>query len=331
MMKKFAALLLSILLSAMLPVVAMTAPPQVHASLSADTVLIGDRFSMEIIIEKDMMQAVSLPSFDRGLAENGIEILAESDLDTVRQDGRRQVLRKRYEMTSFDAGIYQLGRYPVLYADKNITDTLYSAESLPVVVKTLPVDTEKETIYDIKAPLKAPLLVSEFAGYLFAAIVTALVIAALILLVRREISKRRRNDGEAGVTQPSVPPHVQAIQDLETLYNQKLWQSGKAKAYYTRLTDILRSYLGGRYGLNAMEMTSDEIIQAVRPLNLPDKNSEDLRNIMLTADLVKFAKHVPEPEVNDNLYHAAYYFIEDTKQVAEETAEEEVKGENDEK
>lgn len=329
-MKKFAAGMLGLLLLS-IPSAVKGAPPEIHASLSADTILIGDRFTMEIVIAKDMMQAVSLPAFDTDATGRGIEILTESALDTIRQSGRRQVLRKRYELTSFYEGTYNLGRYPVLYADKNITDTLYSPESLPIVVNTLPVDTDNSTIRDIKSPQQAPVLVSEFAGYLITSVVAAVFIAALALLSIRIISKRRRTTGSESVPQPSIPPHVRAIQELEALHNRKLWQSGKTKSYYTALTDILRTYLSGRYGLNAMEMTSDEIMQAAEPLRLPEKRSNDLRDILDTADLVKFARQVPEAEANENLYYAAYYFVEDTKETPETPIPETDAGKEDEK
>ena len=161
------------------------AAPVVRATLKPDTVLIGDRFSIEVLIDKDMMQVVELPTFGTDMTGGGsIEILSESPLDTLRQEGRRQVLRKRYELTSFDAGIYELGRYPVLYGDKNITDTLYSQAPLRIVVDTFPVDTQKSTVYDIKGPEQAPLMVGEFAGYAAAILVFAAVLAVQLVVAR---------------------------------------------------------------------------------------------------------------------------------------------------
>lgn len=167
--------------------------PVVRATLKPDTVLIGDRFSIEVLIDKDMMQVVELPTFGTDMTGGGsIEILSESPLDTLRQEGRRQVLRKRYELTSFDAGIYELGRYPVLYGDKNITDTLYSQAPLRIVVDTFPVDTQKSTVYDIKGPEQAPLMVGEFAGYAAAILVFAAVLAAVVIQVCRYRARRAR-------------------------------------------------------------------------------------------------------------------------------------------
>lgn len=94
------------------------------------------------------------------------------------------------------------------------------------------------------------------------------------------------------------------------------------KAYYSGLTDILRRYLADRYGIGAMEMTSDEIIDAVRPLDLPRKSALELAALLREADLVKFAKATPEAARNEEAYQWAYYFVEETKPVEEQPSAE---------
>ena len=290
------------------------AAPQVEASIRPDSVLIGDRFTLEVEVRKDMMQVVGWPSFAEGRMNDRIEILSESPVDTVAADGRQQTLRKRYELTSFEAGAYDLGQFPVLYTDKNIVDTLYSAQPLRVVVTTLPVDTQNSTVYDIKSPEQAPLLVSEFGGYVVRTLLVLLLAAALVILGWRWWRRRRAAAVEPdGKPSPAVPPHERAIQDLETLHNQKLWQSGKVKQYYTRLTGIVRTYLEGRYGIRALEQTSDEIMRELRATDMDDRYRNQMRDLFRTADLVKFAKHQPDAEENDAYYYTAYYFVENTK------------------
>ena len=79
----------------------------------------------------------------------------------------------------------------------------------------------------------------------------------------------------------------------------------------------MRTYIAARWGIGAMEMTSDEIIEAMRGEELPDKARMDLTAILRDADLVKFAKATPEAEQNENDYLKAYYFVEETKLVEE--------------
>ena len=117
-----------------------------------------------------------------------------------------------------------------------------------------------------------------------------------------------------GISEKIFPPHVCAIRQLETLHNQKLWQSGKQKQYYTGITDILRRYIGDRYRVKAMELTSQEILDEMERQRLSGEAADRLKNILLTADFVKFAKFVADAERNEEVYSDAYYFVEQTKE-----------------
>ncbi len=118
-----------------------------------------------------------------------------------------------------------------------------------------------------------------------------------------------------------MPPHVAAIRALEALHHRKLWQNNQHKLYYSGLSDIVRTYIAARFGIGAMEMTSDEILTLLRRGELvPPKSATDLAEVLRDADLVKFAKAVPDGERNEADYLKIYYFVEETKRVAEEDA-----------
>ena len=78
------------------------------------------------------------------------------------------------------------------------------------------------------------------------------------------------------------------------------------------LTDALRNYIRERYGFNAMEMTSSEIIEHLLNEGNPECLNE-LREIFITADLVKFAKHSTLINENDANLVAAIEYINQTK------------------
>ncbi|MBO5903334.1 MAG: hypothetical protein J6Q40_05010 [Tidjanibacter sp.] len=289
--------------------------PSVHISLAPDSILIGDRAVMKVEVEKDFTQVVNPPQFENNIIGNAIEILAIAPIDTAEVATRRHRITYNYVLTSFEEGTFSLSNFPVLYLDKNITDTLYAPESIALTVGTLSVDTLNTTIYDIKAPIETPLLLGEVQGYIEFISLAGIVLAAIIYLIA---NRKRKEKAELSRALPTEPPHLKAIRELEALHNQKIWQNNKHKLYYTRLTDILREYLFGRYEIRAMEMTSDEIMDAVKEITLSAKNSGDLNKILRLADYVKFAKHIPTPEENEEAYYAAYYFVEETKQVAEQ-------------
>ncbi len=289
--------------------------PSLHISLAPDSILIGDRAIMKVEVEKDFTQVVNPAQFENNTIGGTIEILAIDPIDTVEIATRRHRITYNYVLTSFEEGTFNLSNFPALYLDKNITDTLYAPENIALTVGTLSVDTLNTTIYDIKAPIETPLLLGEVQGYIEIVLLAGVVLAAIIYLIANRKRKEKREQTKA---LPTEPPHLKAIRELETLHNQKIWQNNKHKLYYTRLTDILREYLCGRYEIRAMEMTSDEIMEAVKDITLSAKSSADLNKILRLADYVKFAKHIPTPEENEEAYYAAYYFVEETKQVAEQ-------------
>ena len=103
----------------------------------------------------------------------------------------------------------------------------------------------------------------------------------------------------------------------DSIKSEKVWQKGQSKEYYTELTDAIRTYIKNRFGFNALEMTSSEIIDKLLQMNDKDAIS-DLRSLFQTADLVKFAKHSPLMNENDANLISAIDFINETKEKEDE-------------
>ena len=295
--------------------------PEVKAVLAPDSVMIGDHVTLSVEVEKDLTQVVDFPAFENGKIGDELEILADFPVDTLERDGRRVKIRKQYLLTTFDAGQYNLGQFPTLFLDKNIIDTLYSADSLTLFVETFPIDTLTMQIYDIKEPMPAPVLTEEWLGYVILLLLLGQIAAAVIYIVVK--AKRKKQGSVRKPRRPAEPPHVTAIRELEKLQGEKLWQNQRHKLYYTRLTDIVREYVEARYRVNAMEMTSEEITEALHELHIPERSFEQIRRLLSTADYVKFAKYIPNVEDNEMSYNDAYYFVEETKFLAPEPKEEE--------
>lgn len=291
---------------------AVAQTPLVEARVEQDSVGVGDRFTYSIIVDRDMVQVVQFPEFDTQQGDP-IELVESLPVDTLSQDGRRLRLRKRYRLTSFEDGEHNLGVAQVLYQDKNIVDTLYAADSLRMVVHTFKIDSTSQSIYDVKGQRHTPFKFVEVKRYLMWALVAILLIAVAIYFVAKALAARGKRLSDLFKPTPPLPPHTEAIKALEELHNQKLWQNEKYKEYYSALTNILRHYIVRRYEVAAMEMTSEEIIVAMKSVDLPKKCSMDLIALLCDADLVKFAKATPESEENESNYLKAYYFVEETK------------------
>ena len=303
--------------------------PTITSHISADTVMIGDRVTLTIEVDADVMQHIVFPTFDftQNLPEGAeqqepsIEVINDFAPDTISKEGRRVRLRKRYEMAVYDEGIYKLGRAQALYLDKNIVDTLFAEREEELFVKTFQIDSTMTTVRDLKPQKTLKLRFAEFGGYLGIALAVALLLAGVIYLLVRYLHKRGKHLSDLFKPAPPVPAHIVAIEALEKLRNEKLWQNNKHKEYYSGLSDILRTYLAGRFEVGAMEMTTDEISDALREVDIEHKSKMDLLSVLRDADLVKFAKATPEANDNELAYDKAFYFVENTKPV--EVVEEE--------
>ena len=287
--------------------------PKVSGTIEPDSIGIGDRFLYSIEVEKDLMQGVFFPNFG-GEGAEAYELIEDRAIDTLSRDGRRLKLRKSFLLAAFEEGIHRVVPQ-VMYADKNIIDTVRSTDTIDLLVTTFLIDSTSHPIFDIKPQRNLPFKLGEITGYIMWAIVALLVLALLIYLAIRIMRHYGKSLGNIFKPAPPLPPHVVAFAALEKLRGERLWQEDKHKLYYSTLTDIVRQYIAGRYGVGAMEMTSDEIIEAMRGVELPQKSSMDLTQILRDADLVKFAKALPEADENEAAYRAVWDFVEQTKPV----------------
>jgi len=274
---------------------------QLNLSFVKDTINIGEQTTLrlEIINQKHVaLQAFPL----KDSLNKEIEII--DSLASSKPDSNTLSLH----VTSFKSGQYVLPRIPLVFKYENTTDTIYSPELLLTVLSP-PIDNQAE-IKDIKPNLTLPFRLKEIfseAGNVFWIIPVLLIIAYFIY---RFLRKKK----EIKLSEPALPPHIIALQDLDKLKEEKLWQKGEIKEFYSRLSDIMRIYLENRYQIPAMEYVSSETMQSFNKiLQQEDMLSEMLEGILLTSDIVKFAKGDPLPAENQGNLDNAYLFIGQTK------------------
>ena len=282
---------------------------QVRSALERDTILIGDQILYRIDVAQPLNINVSFPSFTDTITGH-IEIISTIERDTtIIQDNYIQV-RQDYLITSFDSGYYEIPSQKLnILEEGNKIDIFTDPAYLRVL--TMPLDTT-QAIFDIKLPYGEPITLAEVLPYILAFLLLAAGIFFLIRLIRNLRNKRK------GIVKkkPSEPAHILALRELDKLKADKLWQNNKVKDYYTRLTDILRSYLEGRFDVHAMEHTSEEILEELKQSGFNDNRLfKKLKDTLLLSDLVKFAKLKPLPQDNETCILDAYIFINETKPV----------------
>ena len=233
-------------------------------------------------------------------------------VDTLERDESGGVVTegRKYTLTAYDSGAIIIP--PVLIAYRSPNDTtqrFVQSDPVTVQVSTVEVDTSK-AIKDIKPPLSVPLTLKEIAYYGGA----ILALAALVYAVYYYYRKRKRRPGEIVVEEkPKIPPHIQAIVRLRELQEKRIWQQGNVKAFYSEATEIIRQYFEGRYGIMALELTSDEVFGQLERFHLDAEVTKVIESFFIDADLVKFAKYNPVPSENEGVIPHALDIVERTK------------------
>jgi hypothetical protein len=279
----------------------------VKAETDTNAILIGDQVNFQFEVTKPKEMDVRFPQLSNSLAD-GIEILENKGMDTVSLEDNKQRLIQTYAVTAFDSGLFYIPPFEFPFEYENISDTIETKAGY-LEVFTVPVDLQAD-IKDIKEPYKAPITFMEILPYLLGGMVLAFII---ILLIKYFSRKKVVDKGEL-VQKPKEPPHVLAFRELESLKKKKLWQKGKIKEYYSELTEIIRRYIELRFEIKAMEETSEEIFEEFRNRKF-DKELyfELLRQLLIKADLVKFAKDHPLPDENETYFNHAFSFVEHSK------------------
>jgi len=291
----------------------------VKAGFDTSRIYIGDQINYTVTVDQPAGISLNLATHKDTLLKN-IEILSGPVADTLSLDGSRVRIINRYLVTSFDSGFYEV---PPTYAELSTETGLkrFYSEYSPLEVmrvRIAPSDTTAQ-IYDIVGPYKAPLTAGEILPWVLLAALAAALVWVIIRLMRRF---RKTKPGHEPVV-IKEPAHVIAFRNLEKLKEEKLWQKGEVKQYYSRLTEILRQYLEDRYGVYSLELTTSETLHELLKTGFKkDDNFNRLKNILNGSDLVKFAKYKPDPSENDLHYENAWQFVDITK-LKEELKEEE--------
>ena len=236
----------------------------------------------------------------------GIEVV-ELNGDTSQVDDDQMVVTRDYTITSFDENVYAIPALNVKIDGKN-----FHGNPLALKVLTVPVDTvHPNQFYPPKTVQDNPFLWSEWS-FAFWLSLLMIIICGAMLYLRNRLKKNKPIITRIRIIR-RVPAHEKALKEINDIKQHHTTSNQETqKEYYTHLTNALREYIVSRFGFNAMEMTSSEIIENLRASG-DQKMIDELRMLFSTADLVKFAKYeIPMNENDANLVNAIN-FIDQTK------------------
>lgn len=251
-----------------------------------------------------------------GLLSDTIELRMAAAADTLDLGSGRRQVTYRFPMQCFWPGTYSIP--PIAYVSGGDT-VLSNSPALKVIGPnvtandTISPDVPPVGAYYNNAMEKWTDRIPDFLYYWWWAILAGLlVIAGTVWWLSRRM---RRNPLNIFMprSKPEPTPYEKAIRDLKTLRSGKLWENGQERQYFTRLTDILREYLQGRFGINAMEMTTDQVNRALRRDREAAGNKDYVERVLSMADFVKFAKMRPLPDDSIGAFEDALHFVEATR------------------
>ena len=282
----------------------------VNGKIATDTILTGHPFDYSLDIRMPKGYIINWNELKDTLNKS-VEVISRSEIKEQPIDNSSDILLTQHlTLTSFDTGYVEIPSIGIKYYKSAKDTSVYTSytDYMYVYVEAAAIDTTM-AYRPIKTPIKQNITFEETVPFVGGGIILAGLVLLIIYIVRRS---RKKTNIEEEEVKPQIPAIVTAREKMAQLKESNLWQSGKYKDYYTDLTGIAREYLEGQFNIDAIEMTSDEILDEVRKIQLDNLIFSKLQNTLITSDLVKFAKATPSPAENENAFNDINSFIEES-------------------
>lgn len=289
-----------------------------------DSILIADqlRYGFQLNDVEDGTR-IFLPELADTLMRD-VDVIKGWQIDTLKTHKKPSL---RYDISGsiviapWEEGEYHLPRLAVRrVSPSGAVDTLVFDEQV-MDVRTMPVDTATFVIKDVKEPVNYPVTFAEVLPYILGFLGVAALIAGIVAWI---VARKKKKEQE----QHKEPAYIVALRKLDKFRGDKFWAPEKQKIYYSGITDALREYIEARFEVDAMEMTTAEIFDALKGAKdiTPDLYNET-KDLFELADFVKFAKHTVSDDENAKALPSAVRFVTSTyqTQLEEESTEKEAK------
>jgi hypothetical protein len=283
------------------------------ATIDSSSILIGDHVHLKVSWEIPGNANVQWPVFGDTLTGK-IEVVKVGKMDSVQgADGKSITLSQTLTLTCFDSGSFYIPAIPFAYTVPGDTTLIRSMTSPMLLnVNTVKVDTT-QAIKAIKQPLKAPWTLREILTWAGIGLGIAAVLFFIVFALVRIL---RKKPVFGGPVKEALPPHLRALKELEELRVQLLWQKGREKDYHSRLSDIIRTYIEGRFRIAAPEMITPEVLDKLGgQAGLSKEVLAFAEQLLRLADMVKFARYQPLPDEHDLCMRNAVGFVEGTTEM----------------
>ena len=269
----------------------------VTASVESDSILIGKELNYTIDVNLEKSENIIFPDSTSFIP---FELISETSIDTTKQENG-YILSKKYEITSFDEGEYIIPKIKIQIGDK-----LFSTDSKKITVNLVEVDTTKQGLYDIKPSFdkfsSIEILKLSLKNNYPVILFSVLLIISLVYFRSKiiEFFNPLLN------IKPALRPIELIKKRLSDLEKINIDTSYEVKLFYSELTFALRSFFEKEVYDKALESTTGELILKLNNLSeiksfaISKDSIKIVEDIFKRADLVKFAKFLPEKSVIQN-------------------------------
>lgn len=295
-------------------------PITARATMDSTTILIGEQRIIHLEVEQPKIIAVQFPDIKKdNLLGGGIEVLRSMGKDTtVIKNGSIRV-REDLIVTAFDTGRYEIPPFKFETHEPGYS-SVYPTEKIIVNVVTIEEDFSKANIkgshdlirpgFNFKRIFQYFTLLLILAGLVFIGIVSIMF-----------FSKKKEQDILSFDTKDKRTPEEVALSSLMSIKEEKIWEQGQQKTYYTQITDTLRNYFMERFHIGAWEMTSRQIIEELKEDEDAKRVEDKIAQVFQISDMVKFAKYKPSEEENELSIVNAMFIVQQTTQVQNQEPE----------
>ncbi len=317
--------------------------PTTSVKMSKDSVQVGEELSMTLTITSNQpLGNLNVDYSPLGEIEN-LAMLNDStpvqtdpidiewlespfgEADEVVSQASTQDENGKYNLTQtlrlrvWDFGAFRVPSPIYMNANKDTLDVM--ALESPILIVPFPVEGVPQDTTQMINPIENIAKENKnWKDFLWLIIAVALLLAGLLLAYFQSKFKRKVDViilDPVEEIKPKLPAHIIALEKLNKLKQERLWENNQVKDYQSKLTFAIREYLENRFEVQALESTTSEIVNDLEAKDFDSTYSEKLTRILQVADLVKFAKATPDDAMHEQFLDEAFTFVEDTKSVEE--------------
>lgn len=260
---------------------------EIETTVDKAEVYIGDLVNYTISVTYDSSIKLLPPPLGANLGAFDVKDY-QTDMSTKLPDGRIKS-ESRFVLSTFTTGDYVVPPVPMAFELPDGTRKIVLSETVPIKVQSLLLSSDDSVdIHPLKAQYEFQ---RDLTKYFIWGSIIFVILAVLGFVIWRKM--RLRKELQRIDLRPAWEIAFEKLAKLE----QNGWVGEEHfKEYYIELCDIMRNYLGRMFAANIPDMTTDEFFANYETIGLPSDIKENLKKFLNHADLVKFAKFIPDAE-----------------------------------